>query len=147
MHMTIDWPPNRLPGRASGFVLIAAVVSLATGAVASHCEIVDENGAVSVKMEAESYWSAFDTGGKPMSIATCDPDASGGESLEGLDYSGDWVMLRATVTDPIVFRLAMRSAEDHNIRARFIVEFAPMGGVGPVAARDTLNPPMGKGIG
>jgi hypothetical protein len=135
--------------RAVWFAILSVAMStLILPRPSSGKEVASESGssAVTIKIEAESYWWAHNAGGEPISIGTCAGNASGGKTVIGLDYPGDWIMMEAKVLDPLFFKISLRAAEDMGLRAKFAIEFVPLG-PGVIPAADTLMTAVGRGAG
>jgi hypothetical protein len=136
----------RRRGRASIAALVMTVACLLLVPAASFAERVDAEGSLTIKIEAESYWWGHEAGGQTNSVGTCAEGASGGKVVTGLDYPGDWIQMEALVSEPMFFRISLRSAEDVGLRAKFAIQFLPLG-PGPIPATDTVTTVAGKGVG
>ncbi len=63
-------------------------------------------GALSVLVEAESFTDGYDIGGASIMSIVC-TSASGGLAVDGLDISGEWIEVKATVPDEACYELVM----------------------------------------
>ncbi len=63
-------------------------------------------GALSVLVEAESYTDGYDMGGASIKSIAC-TSASGGLAVDGLDISGEWIEVKATIPDEACYELVM----------------------------------------
>ena len=63
-------------------------------------------GALSVLVEAESYTESYDMGGASIMSIAC-TSASGGLAVDGLDISGEWIEVKATIPAEACYELIM----------------------------------------
>ncbi len=70
-------------------------------------------GALSVLVEAESFTDGYDMGGASIMAIAC-TSASGGLAVDGLDISGEWIEVKATIPDEACYELVMSYQAPYN---------------------------------
>jgi hypothetical protein len=134
--------------RAAWLALLSVAVSAIFVAVpsASRADAAWVDSVLSI--EAENFEVSIDAGGLPISASfdtSCGSGSSGGGSVDGLDYPGDWIQMWLSFPDPIVFRNSLRSASEIRVRSKYVIQFIGVNGQG-VAVSDTLTTLPGRGI-
>ena len=150
----VPFIPSLARRTALAAMLIAAASSVAWAATPaledgtlqeSLTRSLSAQASAEIALEAESYTWSYDAGGARVFITTCDTSASGGKVVGGLDYPGDWIWIEVTAREPMVFKHLLRVAAETGLRAKYVIEYLPMGPGPPASLKDTLVAPPGKG--
>jgi hypothetical protein len=145
-------PPSRAPERQGGrrrSRIIAHLpelgLSLSLLAAALAIFAPSSSAAGDIVLEAEAFLDSEDHGLDPVTIVTC-TTTSGGLAVDGVDATGDAIVLGLSLTDRFCFESGIRSGGDDTLVRVFQVSFLDTGD-GSVLIADTLTTPPGTGVG
>ncbi len=83
--------------------------------------------AVPIILEAEDYVGSFNVGGEPIYVTSCS-GASGGYAVEGYDYPGDFIELRAEIGQAGEYDDILRSGGDLYVFSGHLATYRIQGG-------------------
>ena len=129
---------GRRPHRFVGLLGIFALVGMASLTTVP-------SAAQDIRLEAEAFIDSQDNGLEPITIVPCNL-ASGGYAVDGVDATGDRIVLDLPLDLGFCFQCAIRSAGDVSLIRTFEVSFH-MVPDGTLLFADTLTTIPGSGIG
>lgn len=98
-----------------------------------------------IRPEAEAFLDSQDGGLDPVTVVSC-TQASGGFAVDGVDATGDQIVLGLSLQERFTFRPGIASGGDDTLVRVFEVSLSNAAN-GETLFADTLTTPPGTGVG